>query len=439
MNNGSQMIRKTYLFQLFVLFSWGMVACNGRSAPTTPTIQPTIQLTPFVALSPIETAETHHPTPVVEVTNTAVSPTVTPYTPIQPYAGAPTCPNSLHSPHAWHGLWNDEFGCHYTHEHHANPHVLDTLFGTQFYNWAGGEISYPWQTFQGAGDHFEMPHEGSCLENECKHVGYKWMVLQNGSCDANDEYVTTGANHCIINARVQAHMIFSQQDALVRFHSVWVEAQVCEFGGINCGIYRGGGHLDMGRLNIPRGTYVPLPNDPAAFAELAAEKQPYRIHGAPGERPLDSWQSEGNQYNYLDGVPRLMVGFGVHVSDGWGGVDPAHPDVIDLVCPDFQCNHNNSEAAMFRVWVTIPPAFDGSQWDTDPRPGFFSYTGYTNRYGDIAENCTAVGLDCVPVEIIGVPIGRSRFRGELTTTNVEYDTSPYWPDGTRDWWIEYPN
>lgn len=308
----------------------------------------------------------------------------------------------------------------------------------------GGEISHPWQTFSGALDNFEHPHADSCLENECKHEGYKWLIIIGRDC-SDTPYVTTGANNCITDARVLLHMVFSEQDAIVRFHSIWVEAMVCEFGEINCGIYRGGGHLDTGKLNIPRGTYIPLAwnHEPLAWLDEVAEAQPYRIHGEPGASPLDSWNTEGNQYNYLSTDPegdfRLRVGAGVHVRDGWGGVSPADPDIL-LDCPDFQCNQNNSEAALFRVWVTVPEALDGSQYDQDGlENGRFVGSGYTNRYGDIVQDCTEIGLDCIPFESTGVPLGRSRFRGELNNTNVDYDISPFWPDGSRDWWIKYPN
>lgn len=373
-------------------------------------------------------------------------PTIAPTpTPIEPYAGAPACPEELHNRELWHDLWNAAAGCHYTHEHHANPHVLDNVFGTEIYNAMGDrEISHPWQTFSGALDQFEQPNTGSCLENDCKHEGYKWLVVLNRGCQ-NTPYVMNGANNCIINARVLAHMIFSEVDAVVRFHSVVVQAEVCNFGGINCGTFHGGGHLDMGKLNIPRGTYVPIGvnHEPSDWMTENAETQPYKIHGHPGTNVLDSWQSEGNQYNYTeadpDGSYRLRVGFAVHVNDAWGGVNIQDPDVV-LDCPDFQCSNNNSEAALFRVWVIIPEPLDGSEYDEDGEVnGYFTSQGYTNRYGDIVEDCTAVSLDCVPYNAQAVPVKKSRFRGEFNTTNVEYDTSPFWEDGTRDWWIEYPN
>lgn len=406
--------------------------CN-ESPGATPTALPSSTAT----VIPTDTAVVPTETPLPTATNT-------PTASLEPYAGAPECPPDVHNPRLWHGLWNAELGCHYTHEHHENPHRMDYLFGTDVYIWMNGEISHPWQTFSGALDEFEHPHGGSCMENDCKHEGYKWLIVENRDC-SDTPYVTTGANNCITDARVLLHMVFSEVDAVVRFHSIWLEARVCNFGELNCGIYRGGGHLDTGKLNIPRGTYIPLAwnNEPLAWMNEVPEAQPYRIHCAVGGNCLDSWNTEGNQYNYLptdeNGDFRLRVGVGVHVNDGWGGVNPVDSDIY-LDCPDFQCDNNNSEAAMFRVWVTIPTALDGSQYDTDGQVnGFFSGSGYTNRYGDIVEGCTEIGLDCIPFESLEVATRRSRFRGELNNTNVEYDISPFFDDGTRDWWIEYPN
>jgi len=80
------------------------------------------------------------------LTPTPQPPTATPEPDgdVEPYADAPLCPS--HDDRAFHTLWDAERGCHYDHEHGDNPHDVDHIFGTEFYDWAGGEISYPWQT-----------------------------------------------------------------------------------------------------------------------------------------------------------------------------------------------------------------------------------------------------------------------------------------------------
>lgn len=357
------------------------------------------------------------------------------------YAGAPFCSDVgvQHDNRAYHALWNADEGCSWGHEHHGDPHVLDTLFGTELFNILGGEISHAWQTWAGAGANFEVPPPNAMFENDHKHEGSKWLILQGADC-----VFTQGSANCIINARVLAHMAFSQMDFLVRFHSVAGEFESCNTAG-ECGVARCGGHLDTGKLNVERGVYVALPGDPAVWASEDAERQPYRIHFPITNPPggLDSWQSEGNQYNYLPSDPlgnlRIRCGYGVHVSDAWGGVSVDDPAITHLYCPDYQCDSNNSTASFFRAWVTLPLALDGSVFDEDGvKNGLFTFHGYTNRYGDIVSGCEVTAVDCIPTMLEHFPIARSEFRGSVEDM-VEYDIPVYFPNGDRYYLIKYPN
>ena len=382
----------------------------------------------------------------------------------QPYAGAPKCDESLHNPTEWHALWNYDEGCHYDHEHKMNPHDLDDVFGTDIYQWAGGSLSYPWQTYAGAGVNFESYANGTCTENSCKHEGYKWLTFKDRtSTDSITGALLLGA-HAITDARVQYHGVGGELGALTRVHSVWLEARACYNGQISdetCGIYKGGGWLDLGRLNYPaRGDYQPLPGDPAAFSDKPAQLAPYRIH-ATGKNSLDSWQSEGNVYNYLStdpqGLFRLRVGYGVHFLQGEsvGETNPLNAGIaptgrsthfwcLDPETNVYTCNNNNSAAALFRTWVSIPKNLDGSVYDEDKtKDGYFTFHGYTNRYGDIVENCTSPGLDCVPAIAEHFPVGgcnnptgicKAAYRGGADQDGFDADISP-----EGEWWIEYPN
>ena len=383
---------------------------------------------------------------------------------IQPYADAPACEDIglVHDDRAWHGIWDYENGCHWDHEHKMNPHDMDDVFGTKVYDWAGGEVSYPWQTFMGASDSFEEHQPGTCTENGCKHEGNKWLHFRDRDSAEDIRGALLLGAHAITDARVQYHQIGGQKGALTRFHSVWVEAKSCFNGEVSdetCGIYRGGGHLDFGRLNHPeRGIYAPLPGDPAEFANTPAELEPYRIHPI-GKNSLDSWQSKGNHFNYLPEDPtgsrRLKVGHGIHFIQGESPSE-TDPEMFGVMNPDedfwcldeetglFTCSNNNSQAALFRTWVGIPKALDGSEYDEDGEVnGYFTFHGYTNRYGDIVEDCTETGLDCVPAEAENFPIGGcnhpegrcwSAFRGSAGQDTYEADVSPA---GVN--WIKYPN
>lgn len=391
-------------------------------------------------------------------------------TSIKPFAEAPSCESIgvSHDSRMWHGIWNSEKGCHWDHEHHANPHDMDSVFGSKAYAWFGSdigktaEISHPWATFSGAGANFEKYDSSKCKENDCKHAGYKWLYFKDRTGEDYIKGALLLGTHALTDARVQYHHVGGQADSLVRFHSLWVEAKGCYQGKVSsstCGVYRGGGWIDMGRLNHPdRGDYAPLPGDPAAFKETNAELEPYRIH-ADGNNSLDSWQSRGNKYNFLSTDPtgkyRIRVGFGAHfiVGESPSETDPANfsnPGInqkfhcLDEATGTFTCDNNNSAAALFRTWVGIPNALDGSKYDEDKKAnGYFTFHGYTNRYGDIVEGCTKVGLDCVPAEAENFPVGGCRskdeicfaaYRGSVETDTYDGDIAP---EGTH--WIKYPN
>lgn len=107
---------------------------------------------------------------------------------VEPYASAPTCPT--HDDRAYHGIWNGERGCHYNHSHGDDPHSVDDIFGTAFYDWAGGEISYPWETPR---------------ENELKHAAYNWFVRVEDDCFSEYE------DGCVRAFRAQAHGVGAVQ------------------------------------------------------------------------------------------------------------------------------------------------------------------------------------------------------------------------------------
>lgn len=380
--------------------------------------------------------------------------------------GTPKCDDSAHNERAWHGLYNSELDCHYDHEHKMNPHDFDDVFGTDFYTWAGGEVSYPWQTFAGASSNFESYIPDSCTENNCKHEGNKWLGYKNRTSEEQINGALLLGTHAITDARVHYHQIGGELGALTRFHSVWLEAKACYFGEVSaetCGTYQGGGWLDFGRLNYPkRGDYLPLPGDPVEFANTPAELAPYRIHSI-GKNSLDSWQSEGNVYNYLpsdpEGKRRIRVGHGIHFLQGEspGETNAEHFGLLhgmnvyelsqfwclDPVTHVLTCNNNNSAAALFRTWVSIPRDFDGSDLDEDGiQDGYVTFHLRTNRYGDVVE-CSEIGLDCVPAIAEHFPVGgcknpegfcRAAYRGSADQDAYDADTSP-----EGEWWIEYPN
>lgn len=294
-------------------------------------------------------------------------------------------PVSAHDDRAWHPV-SDAIG----HEHKDDPHDADDVFGNQFYLWAGGEISYPWETPR---------------ENELKHNGYGWMVRKGASGDVSD-------------FRYQYHAIMSAHGAITRFHSFWLEANVCKDG--QCGIIRTGGWMDYGILNV-NGIRVPLPNDPDP------------VGGFPGQREHTSYQNHVTWYAAGKGRPETheFVVTAIRTNDAWGPVNPDNPSEIILTCPDYKCRFNGSNIEMEILDIQIQnDEFDGVQ------DGIVNYSGYTDRYGNIVEGCTEIELNCIPLEIEGVIPGMYLYRDDNhgLPKGKDFDISP-----PGEWWITYPN
>lgn len=358
---------------------------------------------------------------VPELGATTVPPTDIPPTPdgpIEPFAGAPLC--SSHDDRAWHSLWNATEGCHYNHEHKDNPRDLDGVFGTEFYAWAGGEISYPWETFPHDGNGEDYPAPTGPKENVIKHESYGWQVYEGETCV-----------DCVEAYRLEFHGLFGSVGAITRFHSYSLEAKFCD--DVTCGTLRTGGWKDFGRLAVsgtnPDGTRrdekVPLPNDPTS--------------GIGGQRNHEDgtnpninktnfayWSTVNDQIN----LSRQLNGFFFQQKDTWDYVSFDDPGLVDLKCPDFQCDQNGSKMVVDIFDIRIPSEHPGNV------NGIVNFEGYIDRYGNIVADCSPVGVDCIPIEIVNAPVGDYRVRG---SNIVEYDISPFFPDGTRDWWISYPN
>jgi len=432
----------------------GQLLTCGTAVPETPTPRATETAIASATAPPTET-----PTLEPTITATAVS------GPIDPFVGAPMCEDIAveHDNNAWHGVWNYDNGCKWDHDHKANLHVADDIFGTSLYEMMQGELSPPWQTFAGANDNLESYVEGTCTENECKHEGYGgFVILNRGDVVDRDDTLTLNRTAYIVHGRGVYHAVGGNVGAHTRFHSLTYEGIACvanvtlelgpdgetngrmindafvpltvatlsDFPG--CGYWQQGGWLDFGRLNYPRrGVHAPLPNDTnlaECLGDSPVEAAPYRIH-ATGQNSLDSWQSEGNVCNYPPGTPdfRLQMGIGLHFPQGEspGETVPSDATSIPLWCVDeqgfFTCDNDNSASAPFRLWVTVPTAVDGSRHDKDGLVnGFFDFSGYVNRYGDIVDGCTDVGLDCIPTTYRNMPVTRSGYRG--STAEDCYDS-----------------
>jgi hypothetical protein len=256
---------------------------------------------------------------------------------------------------------------------------VDDIFGTAYYSWAGGSISYPWQTFNST---------TGCTENDCKHTGYVWLVRRDQPC------VSTFGTGCVTDFRALAHAMSSAHDTSVRYHSAWVEMRVCPLDQPNnCGIFRSGGWQDTGDLLIDDVAVIDVPNNNTRVK---------RHHVNLGNSHFGTW------YSGSPGGEEELGGFWsvvVELGDMWGPLDPADPNRLQFFCPDptTNCRSNGSRYQPHLIGLAFPPRFTRI---VDPDgDGVANYNGYADRYGLPVSGCSSPGLDCVPLIIEHVPMG----------------------------------
>jgi hypothetical protein len=309
--------------------------------------------------------------------------------------GVPVC---AHDPRRWHGTVernaDNTIRCAYGHTHMDDPRPLDGVFGALPY----GEISYPWETLD---------------ENHNKHNVYKWVTYSNPTCQSRVPGVT------IKHARMQYHGD-GHGGALTRFHSFFVQAEWCDTTDPSyAGRLQTGGWIDYGILFAGE-THVALPNDPPRDSPAFGVDK--RLHGSPTAFRGDfTWY--GAQRPPSAPLGKVGVELGLRNED-WGPIDPARPNNPLLFYGGAQNGSWQGPLHVLSVYV---------------EPFLTDYTGYTDRHGAVVQGCTAVGLDCVPFQTVGMRAGASQFRGEDGQAQLparEYDVaSPV----TGNSLLKYPN
>lgn len=330
----------------------------------------------------------------------------------EPYVNAPLC--ATHDERKWHGIWNSAEGCHYDHTHGDNPHDVDDIFGTGFFAAAGGEISYPWQT-----DGENHAHH--------KHEAYKWFVRRDLPCDSQ---FATG---CIRAFRAEAHS--DLHNVASEYHSYAIEALVCpESQPDNCGIVRFGGWQAAGDLTIDNVVVINR-------QEPSRAPRPVLLHyDTTGSPNFATWYPVS---------PSAIVRIATQTNDMWGvyhmpasvPVNTLTLDQFDFFCDvdtttgevSLGCESNASIIEPHVIGIAVPNRFLGIL-DSD-RDGVINYQGYVDRYGTFVNNCTTVGLDCVPISFENVIVpsdGNWQYRGDAREYDVYFDNQP-------SNWIKWPN
>jgi len=354
------------------------------------------------------------------------------------------CTEAEHDRMTWHLLVNPESKCHYDHQHGDDPNLVNDIFGPpgEWFGQPGQSISYPWQTFKAqtayeANDAYVADQQ---MENDLKHEGYGWVVRRDQPCDNGN---------CITDFRLQYHGVFGAMGAVVRYHSYSFEARVCADAAEtdSCGIIRNGGWADFGRLFTTDGAvscehqvdevfidvaadtlYFPI-DRPDARDEIRCHPTLASLPAYPSNQPVAEWWAHS---------PGDRVRFQLRSFDPLGNIDPNNPGEWHLFCAmdETDCRYNQSIMSVFIGYTLgVPEYLADVRLDAD-RDGRTEYTGYSDRWGYPADDCTEPGLDCVPVEYSDVLLNlypdsndvprEARYQHEICNEcpKVDYDLAP---------------
>jgi hypothetical protein len=402
---------------------------RGRGKGPKPTVSPT----PTPSTTPTPTPKTTiatSPSPAPSP-GTSPSPTPTPTTvrnpdgTWNPYPSAPLC---THTTDKFHTLWDPVVGCHYDHEHGDNPFTPAiaasfprTVLGNDLRGFLGGvEIAH-------------TNHSGPA-ENTTKHGGFKWQAQ------------ATTPNGCVLgfeDAQVAVNAIAVQYHAFgnyaiemeSRVHSLAALMRQCKPDSTDYGYVYTVQHVDYGqRVSGYTGDLVPYPDSPSPSYEdslgpyftidcIGRGSPPcgrytsYAEYVAANGNTSTTWTSKSPYRLVSSGSPLLMVLF--RARDTYqilDFTDSVYPFTFLWMCSRDNgstftsfpgCRHNNTTTRVHEVAGTIPAAWDNKAgFDTDPRVGRITATGYTTRFGNLDISCTAVGPDCHPIKLVNAYVGK---------------------------------
>jgi hypothetical protein len=341
---------------------------------------------------------------------------------VPPYPDAPLCADTgeAHDRSAFHTLWNEAEGCHYDHEHGADPftpEVAATFPGFDLGLLLGGV---------GVGH----TNPSSPMENHHKHGGFKWNVqlLHPQGC-AGFEGGLTGVN----GSAIQYHAFGDANEELEgSIHSAAALLRQCR--GTNpadYGYVYTVQHVNYGQRITPyQGTLIPYSNTftptwPTGFGPywsidcvdgdtdmpqcrqsldqiksmgLASATTATTKNTGTGERPENS-----TLFRLLF---RSRDNYQVFAWD-----DFEYPFTYRWVCGDAaydpaECDYNNTTTQVHEIAGVIPAAWDQrAGFDTDPAKGRITAEGYTTRYGTLNSACTEPGEDCHPIKLVRAFVG----------------------------------
>lgn len=422
--------------------SSGSILKKVKITPTgTSTVVPKITATPTSTL-----AITNTPTTTLTVTVT-VTPTITstPGEAVLPYPSAPLCPDSSadHNYSDFHTLWDSVRGCHYDHEHGTNPFTSEV------------NAAFPEFDLYSLLGNVEVGHTNpsSAMENTHKHGGMKWdVMLENPhGCVAGFE----DARYCVESVAIQYHNFGNyavEMDA--RIHSVAGLLKVCNPANpSDCGYLYTVQHEEYGQRVTPyQGLVLPYPDN--YLPTYASPSGPYFTVDCVGTGfPVICRESlsriRGSNLNTNSIWTSKPTGFGTRpagssllrvlfrVRDTYQVVDSSdstYPFTFLFVCSNdggstyspSSCRHNNSTSTVHEVGGRIPSAWDNLVgFDTNPVVGRITAVGFTDRFGNLRDDCSSAGDGCFPLKMVDMFVG---YYGDFLTlgkvSNPDPSTNP---------------
>jgi len=221
---------------------------------------------------------------------------------------------------------------------------------------------------------------------------------------------------------------------------------------------RNGGWLDYGYLaaEVPADVSPPFPcvateshPDPSAqrfpcvidlqdgvnYASINHPVGPKRQHKlapfTPGTKASSNWYGHNRGTAMVNKVALNSV-------DVWHNINVFDPGAVDL--EDIPEEFNASTMELHQFSFMADRRLDGGD------DNVVNFEGYTDRYGRVNDDCTEVGLDCVPliIENLHVPADDPFTalyeyvddQNGYTAANMDYDI---YFDGESSGWIQYPN
>ncbi len=428
-------------------------APSTTAAPKVSSTAPpaTVTATPVAATATPVTATT---TPVT-ATTTPVAASATPNDGTQaptatsvpsgnlaPYPSAPLCPDhdDDHDITHFHTLWNAVDGCHYDHEHGANPYVPEVA---QAFAPLGDLRAY----FGGV----EIGHTNpsSPAENTLKHGGMKiqWAVPAPQGCAVGFESGAVAVDAYVI----QYHAFGAQSiEFETRLHSTAGFLRQCKDDSGDYGYVAFNQLQNYGERCLPyQGITLHYPDN--FLPEYDCENgQYFTTEGVPLVRP-------SLQYYFERGLNNLTIWTSKTTGPGARGQgstlfnllfrgrdapqvmdtsDLEHPFTWLWLCSDDGgatfaarpgCKYNNTTLTIHEISGVIPAEWDGrAGFDTDGRAGRVSASAFVTRFGAINPACTTPGFDCHPLTLVNAFVGK--YSSEVSVVKVSNPTPLDTPD-----------